>query len=124
MNILLWVLQGVLALFCVAGGAYKLAKPEDVAKQARALSVGSWRLVGAFEFLCGVLLIAPAAAGWMPALTTLAAAALALETLGISALYARISTKLVAANPLPWSATMALMAAFVAYGRYALSPLA
>ena len=83
----------------------------------RALSRGGWRVVGVFELLGAVLLIVPAATLWMPVLTPIAAAAVALECLALSALYARHSLKLTASNPLVWSAVMGLMAAFVAYGR-------
>lgn len=123
MNILLWVLQLALALLCLSGGAYKAFKFDELAKQMRALSRGGWRALGVFEMVCGILLIVPAAAKWMPVLTTLAAAALALEALALSGVYARYSRRLTAANPLVWSAAMGLMAIFVAYGRYALRPL-
>ena len=123
MNVLLWVLQAALALLCLAGGAYKTFKFEEVAQHMRALSHGGWRALGVLEMLCGILLIVPAAANWMPALTPLAAAVLALECLALSGLYARYSLKLNAANPLIWSVGMGLVAAFVAYGRYALRPL-
>jgi len=122
MNILLWVLQLALALLCLSGGAYKAFKFDELAKQMRALSHGGWRALGVFEMFCGILLIVPTAAKWMPILTLLAAAALALEALALAAVYARYSRKLTAANPLVWSAVMGLMAAFVAYGRYALRP--
>ncbi len=124
MNVLLWVIQCVLALLCLSGGAYKAFKFDELANQIRALSHGGWRALGVLEIVCGILLVVPAAAKWMPVVTPLAAAALALETLALSGLYARYSLKLTAANPLVWSVAMALMAAFLAYGRYALSPLA
>ena len=122
MNILLWVLQLALALLCLSGGAYKAFKFDELAKQMRALSHGGWRALGVFEMFCGILLIVPTAAKWMPILTPLAAAALALEALALAAVYARYSRKLTAANPLVWSAVMGLIAAFVASGRYALRP--
>jgi DoxX-like protein len=124
MNIVLWVLQLALALLCLSGGAYKAFKFDELANQMRALSHGGWRALGVFEMFCGILLIVPAAAKWMPLLTPLAATALALETLALAVVYARYSRQLTAANPLVWSAMMGLMAAFVAYGRYALRPLA
>lgn len=122
MNILLWVLQVALALLYLAGGAFKTFKPDDVAKQIRALPRGAWVALGVFEMAGAVLLIVPAAAKWMPGLTPLAAAALALETLALAAVYARYSLKLVAANPLVYAVPMCLTAALVAYGRYSLSP--
>ena len=67
-----------------------------------------------------IFLIVPAAANWMPELTPLAAAALAVETSVLAALYARRSLKLNASNPLVYAAPMGLMAILVACGRYAL----
>ena len=61
---------------------------------------------------------------WLPVLTPLAAAALALEGLALAALYARYSLELTATNPLVWVVAIGLMAAVVAYGRYAISSAA
>lgn len=126
MNVLLWVLQVALALLSLAGGAYKVLMFEELAKMpaTSALSRGGWGALGVFEVLCAVLLVVPAAAKWMPVLTPLAAAALALESLALAGLYARYSLKLTATNPLVWVVVMGLMAVFVSYGRYALRPLA
>jgi hypothetical protein len=124
MNILLWVLQVALAVLCLAGGAYKVFKFDELANTAfyGALSRGGWSALGVFEMFCAVLLVVPAAVEWMPVLTPLAAAALAMETMAFAGLYARYSFKLTASNPLVWSVVMGLLAAFVAYGRYALRP--
>jgi hypothetical protein len=124
MNVLLWVLQVALALLYLAGGAYKTFMFDELANQLDVLSRGEWRALGVFEILCAVLLVVPAAAKWMPVLTPLAAAALALETLVLAGLYAQYSLKLTAINPLVWAAVMGLLVAFVAYGRYALRPSA
>ena len=124
MNILLWILQIALAFLYLAGGGFKISKPDALAKQVRGvISSGAWRALGAIELLGGLLLVIPAALNWMPMLTAHAAAVLALETLFLAGIYARQSLKLVVANPLVWAAVMGAMAAFVAYGRYALSPL-
>jgi hypothetical protein len=123
MNILLWALQAVLALLCISGGAYKAFKFDDLANQMRALPRGGWRSLGVLEMACGILLVVPAAASWMPVLTPLAAAVLVLESLALTGVYSRYSLKLTAANPLVWSVGMGLMAGIVAYGRYALEPL-
>lgn len=122
MNVFLWVIQLALALLYFAGGAYKVFSFDELATQFSALPRGGWRVVGAFEMLGAVLLVVPAATKWVPALTPLAATVLALETLALSGLYARYSLELTAANPLVWSVVMAVLVAFVAYGRYALRP--
>jgi DoxX-like protein len=122
MNVLLWVLQVALAMLYLAGGAYKVFMFDNIASQMAPLSRGGSGAVGVLEMLCAVLLIVPAAVKWMPVLTPLAAAALALESLALAALYARHSLTLAATNPLVWSVVMGLLAAFVAYGRYDLRP--
>jgi hypothetical protein len=126
MNILLWVLQIALAFFCLAGGSYKNFQFQELAKMpaTAALPRAGWSAIGVFEILCGVLLVVPAAANWIPILTPLAAAALAMESVVLGGLFARYSLKLTAANPLVWVVGMGLVATFVAYGRYALSPFA
>jgi hypothetical protein len=126
MNVLLWIVQVALAVFCFAGGSFKVFKYEELAQvpAAAVLPQAGWSTVGVFEMVCGVLLIVPAAIKWMPMLTPAAAAALALESLILAVLYARYSLQLTAANPLVWAVAMALMAAVVAYGRYALKPAA
>lgn len=126
MNVLLWVLQVALAVLAFAGGAYKGFMFDQLAKlpPTGALSRGGWGAIGVFEMLCAVLLILPAATKRMPALTPLAAAALALESVALAVLYARYSLELTVTNPLPWVVVMALMAAFVACGRYSLRPSA
>jgi hypothetical protein len=126
MNILLWVVQVALAVLCFAGGAYKIFSFDEIAKMPAtgALSRGGWGALGVFEMLCAVLLVVPAVTKWMPVLTPLAAAALVLESLALAAVYSRYSLRLTATNPLVWVVGVAVMAAFVAYGRYALRPLA
>jgi len=123
MNILLWVLQVALAFLYGSGGAYKTFKFDELANQMSTIPHGAWRALGVLEILGAVLLIVPAATKWMPQLTPLAATLLAVETLALAGLYASYSLKLAGSNPMVWALVMGLLAAFVAYGRYALSPL-
>lgn len=123
MNVLLWVFQAVLAFLYLAGGYFKAFRFDELASQFTALSRGGWRALGVLEMLGAVLLIVPAATRWMPVMTPVAAAVLALEGLALAALFAGYSLKLTAQNPLVWNVVMGLLAAFVAYGRYALRPL-
>jgi len=126
MNIFLWVIQLALAVLCLSGGSYKVFMFDELAKMPAtgALSRGGWAALGMFEMLCGVLLIVPSATKWLPVLTPLAAAALVVEGLALAALYARYSLELTATNPLVWVVAIGLMAAVVAYGRYAISSAA
>ena len=124
MNVLLWIIQIALALLYLAGGAYKVFSFDELANQMNVLSRDGWRALGVFEMVGAVLLVVPAATKWMPVLTALAAAALAVETLVIGGLYGRYSLKLAATNPMVWAVSMGLLAAFVAYGRHAVRPAA
>ena len=72
--------------------------------------------------MCAILLILPAVAKWNPILTPLAGGALVVESLALAVIYARYSSELTATNPLVWVVAMAVMAAFVAYGRYPHEP--
>jgi len=125
MNILLWVLQVGLALQSLAGGQYKLFSFDQIANMpaTMALPRGVWSALGVFEIVCGILVVVPAATKWMPALTPLAAAALALENLALAAFFAHYSLELAATNPMVWVLEAGLLAAFVAYGRYVLRPV-
>jgi hypothetical protein len=118
-NTFLWVLQALLALLLVAGGGYKAMSAADLATQFPALSLAMWRFLGVLELVGGLLLVVPGAMKWMPALTPIAAAVLCVEALAISLVYARVSTRISAENPLVWSVAMVMMLAFVAYGRFA-----
>jgi len=117
MNVLLWIIQVALAVLYLSGGAYKVFKFDALANHMRALPRGGWRALGGLEMVGAILLV-------IPAVTPLAAAALALETLALAGLYARYSRKLAATNPMVWAVVMGLLVAFVAYGRYTLRPLA
>jgi hypothetical protein len=122
MNALLWIPQAALALLSLAGGAYKVFMFDELAKvrTTATLPRGAWRALGVFEMVCGVLLVVPAALNWMPELTPLAASALAVEMLALATMFARYSLRFAATNPFVWAAGTSLLAAVVAYGRYAL----
>jgi hypothetical protein len=115
MNVLLWVIQVLLALLSIAGGAYKVLAYGQFAKTppAAALPHGVWIALGAFEIICGLLLIIP-----VFKMVPVAATALVIESIGLAVVYARYSTEFAAQNPLVWVTVMAVMAAFIAFGRF------
>jgi DoxX-like family len=117
MNILLWVLQIALAWLCIAGGAFQIFKIEQLQKNVasmRALPRGLWALLGAFGVLAGFGLILPGATNVLPVLTPFAAAAVAVESVLISAFYIYYRDF----SPMTYSVAMAIMAAFISYGRF------
>ena len=123
MNVVLWVLMVLLAVLNLAGGGYKVFSGGQLAGRY-GVSRGGWAALGVVEVLGAVLVVVPAALNWMPELTPIAAAVLAVEALGLVVLYGRKSRKMVAANPLPYALVMLVLAVIVAYGRYALMPAA
>jgi uncharacterized membrane protein YphA (DoxX/SURF4 family) len=123
MNAFLWTLQVALAFLFVAGGAYKTFWFAEVAKTFTAIPFPAWRALGVLEMIGGVLLVAPGVLSRIPTLTPLAAAVLAVEATALALVYGRTSFEVAAENPLVWSVGLALVAAFVAYGRYSARPL-
>ncbi|HTB21538.1 MAG TPA: DoxX family protein [bacterium] len=121
MNILLWVLQVGTAFFYIAGGSYKITHFEQLKKMGasmRALPKAFWACVGAFEALAGAGLVLPAALHIFPVLSATAAACLAVESVLVVGLF--LSYRDFA--PVPYAAGGGLVAAFIAYGRFALAP--
>ena len=122
MNIVLWVLQVLLALLCISGGMFQVFKLDELKKGVaamRALPRGLWMFLGAFGSLAGLFLILPGATNVLPSLTPIAAAAVALQSALITSLYLRYRDR----APMPYSLAMVMIAAFICYGRLELSPL-
>jgi len=122
MNIFLWILQVTLALLCISGGAFQIFKLDELKKNVdamRALPRGLWAFLGAFGCLGGLCLILPGAINVLPVLTAIAAAAVAAQSALFSAFYLRYGDR----APMPYSLVMTVMAAFIAFGRFALLPL-
>jgi hypothetical protein len=118
MNILLWIVQALLILLYLAGGVYKVVKPEDLVPAIPAMSTLGWRVFGVLEVAGAVLLVLPAVLGRGQVFTPMVAGVLAVETLVLAALYARQSLALSTENPLVWAAVMALAAGFLAVARH------
>ena len=118
-NLGLWILQGLLALFFAAGsGAPKLILPSDALPMPIPLPVALILFIGTCEVLGGLGLILPGLTGVRPGLTPVAAVALVLLTV-CAAIYQLLARQ-------PESAVFALgvgtLAAAVAYGRWRLVP--
>ena len=122
MNILLWVLQILAALLYGASGVMKVFMFDKVSGQVPsfgALPRKAWMAFGTLELVCTVGLVVPAALHWKPALTVLAAAALAIESLvfvWVHVQYHEITSMIM-------SGALGLLMAFIAYGRMILKPL-
>ena len=122
MNILLWVLQALAALLYVASGVMKVFMFDKVSEQVPsfgALPRDAWMALGILELVCTVGLIVPAAFHWQPALTVVAAALLAIESL----MFIWVHAKYGEITPIVMSCVLGLLMAFIAYGRMVLKPI-
>jgi uncharacterized membrane protein len=123
MNIVLWLVQGLLAVAYLAAGythalryEVSIQRPEMawMADLPRPMVVA----IGGLEMLGAIGLILPAASGILPWLTPLAAAGLA-TMMGLAVFFhlARRESQAVAVT-----LGLGLIAGFVAYGRFVLEP--
>jgi uncharacterized membrane protein YphA (DoxX/SURF4 family) len=122
MNILLWVLQGFAALVYGASGVMKVFMFDKVSEDVRsfdALPREAWMALGILELVCTVGLIVPGAFRWKPALTVVAATALAIESL----VFIGVHVKYHEITPIILSGVLGLLVAFIAYGRMVLKPI-
>ena len=122
MNILLWVLQVLGALLYGASAVMKVFlfdKASEGVRSFGALPREAWMALGILELVCTAGLIVPGALHWHPAITVVAATALAIESLvfiWVHAKYGEISTIVL-------SGALGLLMAFIAYGRMLLRPI-
>ena len=117
MNVLLWVVQGLLAALFVIGGGTKVFMFERIAQQVasnKAFSREIWMAIGIFELLCALALVIPAVTDILPILTPIAGACLAVEGIVFAGLHYKYAER----SPMMFSLVLAAVAAFVAYGRF------
>jgi hypothetical protein len=116
----LWTVQGLLAIVFVMLGLMKLIAPLDDLVAQMALPGLFIRFIGLVEVLGAVGLILPGLLRIKTGLTPLAAAGLAFITAAATIIHVARGETMVAPFPL----IVALLSAFVAYGRSKLVPLA
>jgi uncharacterized membrane protein YphA (DoxX/SURF4 family) len=118
-NVVLWVIQTLLALLFLFSGGVKLAMPiEPMAKQA-GLPGTFLRFIAVMEVLGAIGLILPGILRIRTFLTPLAAAGLVIIMIGATVIMFRVNGAVQALTP----AVVGVLAAFVAYGRWRLAPL-
>ena len=120
MTVALWVVQGLLALVFLFSGASKLVMSIEEMTKDVALPGAFLRFLGVAEMAGGVGLVLPGLLGILPGLTPLAAACLVIIMIGATVITATTMGVGMALIPL----AVGLLAAFVAYGRWRLTPLA
>ncbi|ADJ43271.1 DoxX family protein [Amycolatopsis mediterranei S699] len=119
MNIVLWIIAGLLAAAFAAAGAMKLTQPkEKLAASGMAwtedVSPGLVKLIGGLEVLAAIGLILPAVLDIAPVLVPFAALGLVLIMIGAIVTHARRKeTQAIGIN-----VVLLLLAAVVVWGRF------
>jgi hypothetical protein len=119
LNVLLWVIQSLLALLFLFAGVVKLVIPMAAMAKQTGLPGGFLRFIAVCEVLGALGLLLPGITRIRTGLTPLAASGLVIIMIG--ATWISVAKVSVPAAVFPF--VVGLFAAFVAYGRWKLSPL-
>jgi hypothetical protein len=121
MSVLLWILQGLLALHTAMGAVWKVANSERAVPSLNAIPHAVWQGLTVFELLCSAALVIPMFSRRLGAMAPAAATAIAVEMLVFSGLH------LYSGSPehgqMTYWLVVAAICAFVAYGRFVLRPI-
>ncbi len=122
MNILLWILQILLALHTLMGAAWKFSNPAQTVPSLQAIPHGLWLAMGVVELLCSLGLILPAFNKRLAILAPIAASFIAAEMLFYCGLHL-LSGYAAQVGPMIYWLVVAALSAFIAYGRLVLKPI-
>jgi uncharacterized membrane protein YphA (DoxX/SURF4 family) len=119
MNVVLWMLQILLAFLFIFAGGMKLVLPSEELVQQMPLSLPGWfiRFIGVVELLGGIGVVLPWLVRIHPGLTPLAAAGLTIIMIG--AVVYGLAAGDIMSSIIPLA--VGILAAFVAYGRWRLT---
>jgi hypothetical protein len=118
-NVLLWVVQGLLASLFLFAGGMKLVLPLEALAGPIVLPGLFMRFIGVAEVAGALGLVLPALLRIQPRLTPVAAAGLVIIMIGATVLTGLAGPVAMAVMP----AVVGVLAAFVAYGRIRTSPI-
>ena len=121
MNLLLWVLQILLAIHTAIGAAWKFSNPPSTMPPLGAIPSAVWIGLSVVELLCVVALLAPAFNKQLAIWAPVAAAFIAAEMVCISAVYLALGGPSI--GPVVYWLVVAAICAFIAYGRLKLAPI-
>ena len=118
MNVVLWIVQGLLAAMFLMAGVTKTTQPrEKLTKQlpwANDFTTPVLRLIGTAELAAALGLVLPAVTGIATVLTPLAATGLVVIMLAAMAVHTRRKEP----GAIVFNAVLLVAAAFVAWGRF------
>ncbi|MFN8620279.1 MAG: DoxX family protein [Chloroflexota bacterium] len=123
LNVVLWILQVILALMFLLAGvmhATKRSAPPKGMEWLQAIPAPQVTLIAVLEILGAIGLVVPAATGILPILTPLAALGLALLMLGAAIFHLRRAGE---RGNAVMNLVVGAVLLFLAYGRFVLEPL-
>ena len=120
MNILLWILQILLALHTAVGAVWKFSNSEQTVPSLSAIPHGAWLSLSVIELLASLCLVVPAFYKPLAVLVPVAAIVIAAEMLLFSALH--VFSGNTNYGPVVYWLVVAVVCAFIAYGRLVLKP--
>lgn len=121
MNIVLWVLQVLLAVHTVIGAVWKFSNPEQTVPSLSAIPHPVWLTLSVVELIVAVGFVLPAVVKPLGILAPIAAVCIAAEMLIFCAVF--LFARSTAYGHLVYWLVVAAICAFVAYGRFVLRPL-
>jgi uncharacterized membrane protein YphA (DoxX/SURF4 family) len=119
-NVVLWIIAGLLAALFLGAGAMKLTQSKEKLGAnpnmgwTQDFSAGTIKLIGGLEVLAAIGLILPAALDIVPVLTPLAATGLVVIMVGAIATHARRKEN----QAIGMNAVLLILAAVVVWGRF------
>lgn len=120
MNILLWILQSLLAVHTAIGAIWKVSNPEQTVPSLKAIPHAAWLSLSVLELLCSVALIVPALYKPLGFLAPAAAIFIAAEMLLFTGLH--LASGDPNRGPMIYWLIVAAVCAFIAFGRFVLKP--
>jgi hypothetical protein len=121
MNILLWVLQILLALHTTMGAVWKFSHSEQTVPSLKGIPHGVWLAMSVVELLFSLALILPALHKPLAIVAPIAAACIAAEMLLFCAVH--VYSGNATYGPMIYWLVVAAVCTFIAYGRFVLKPL-
>lgn len=121
MNVLLLVLQVLLALHTVTGAMWKFFNSPQTVPSLTAIPQGAWLSLSVFELLCSLGLILPAFSKPLGIFAPIAAACIAAEMFLFTGV--AIHSGDVNYGQVTYWLVVAAICAFIGYGKIALRPL-
>ena len=121
MNLVLWIIQGLLALHTLMGAVWKFSNSAQAVGSLKAIPHGVWLALSVVEIACAVCLVLPAVKKSLAVSAPIAAIIIAAEMLLFMAVH--LSSGEGKSGELVYWFVVAAFCAFVAYGRLVLEPL-